>query len=458
MTGHAVPPLDRSLSPQPGPVRSFDFPPVISSTLSNGLTLRMARMTRVPLVSVSVVLDAGESALGDPLAGLAVLSGDGLDGGSKRLPGPDLAEALEGIGSSLAVGTGWDATAVSLTCVAERLVEGVELLSEALLSPAFPEDEIDRLRNQRLAAIRQRQMDPGSLADDAAIHAFYADSSPYHRPLAGTHDSVSGIGPDEIRSWVKDRYLPAGAGLVVVGDVEPAEVEALIQDRCGSWTGGQPERTDTPDEPRSRERRVVVVDRPGSVQSEIRIGQVGVPRSTPHFFPLKVFNTILGGAFTSRLMLNLREERGFTYGVRSRFSFRRGSGPFGISMAVATEVTAPAVAEAFSELEGLLDGGPTDAEVERARDYIAGVFPLQLETTGQVAARIGELQVYGLPDDYFGSYRDRIREVTTQGALEAGRAVIRPDEFLVVVAGDAGSIRGPLEELNLGPVEVIPPA
>jgi zinc protease len=191
------------------------------------------------------------------------------------------------------------------------------------------------------------------------------------------------------------------------------------------------------------------------VQSEIRIGHVGVSRSTPFFFPLRVFNTVLGGAFTSRLMLNLREEKGFTYGVRSRFSHRRGPGPFGISMAVATEVTAPAVAEALKELEGILDEGPTEAEVERARDYIAGVFPLALETTSQVAARIAEVQIYDLPDGFFSTYRDQIRGVSAESALEAGRAVIRPEELKVVVVGDAASVQGPLEELDFGPVEVV---
>jgi zinc protease len=299
-------------------------------------------------------------------------------------------------------------------------------------------------------------MDPGSLADDVAAHFFYSDSVPYHRPLAGTQESVEGFGPEEIRSFVSEHYRPSGAGIVVVGDVEVSEVEALARVHFGDWDGIPGDRQEVSAEPRFSERRVLVVDRPGSVQSEIRIGQVGVPRSTPHFFPLQVLNTVLGGAFTSRLMLKLREERGFTYGVRSRFSLRRGAGPFGISMAVATDVTADAVREALAELEGLLEDGPTEKEVERARDYIAGVFPLHLETTGQVAARISELQIYGLPDDFFRSYRDRIREVTAETALAAGRDTLRPNELVVVVVGDAKGIRGPLEDLGFGPVEVVP--
>lgn len=458
MNGRSTQAPDRSQVPQSGPVRSFDFPSVAASALPNGLSLKVGRMTRVPLVSVTMVLDAGEVLLPDASGGLAVISGDGLDGGSESFKGPELAEALEGIGTSLSVGTGWDATTVSLTCLADKLEEALPLLAEALLCPAFPAEEVERIRNQRLAAIRQRQMDPGSLADDAAANFFYSDSSPYHRPLVGTQESVGGLGQEEIRSFVSEHYRPSAAGLVVVGDVEVSEVEALARAHFGNWTGELKERKSPGISPRFSERRVVIVDRPGSVQSEIRIGQMGVPRSTPHFFPLKVLNTVLGGAFTSRLMLNLREEKGFTYGVRSRFSLRRGAGPFGISMAAATEVTGAAVREALAELEGLLEDGPTVNEVERARDYIAGVFPLHLETTGQVAARITELQLYGLPEDFFGSYRDRIREVTPDAALEAGRETLRPEELVVVVAGDAQGVRGPLADLGIGPVEVISPS
>jgi zinc protease len=450
--------LDRSKAPIPGPVRSFDFPPVTSEALPNGLELRVARMARLPLVTVNVVLNAGEALLEDASAGLAVLAGSALEGGSEGLTGPELAEALEGIGTGLSVQTGWDATTVSLTCLAERMEEAVTLLSEALLRPAFPQDEVARLRDQRLAAIRQRRMDPGSLADDAAAHLFFSEGVPYHRPLAGTRESVEELGPEEIRGFVEGHYRPSGAGLVVVGDVELSEVQALVGRHFGEWEGAPAQERKLSSEPRFRERRVFVVDRPGSVQSEIRIGQVGASRGTPHYFPLKIFNTVLGGAFTSRLMLNLREEQGFTYGVRSRFAFRRGAGPFGISTAVGTEVTADAVREALKELDALIEKGPTEEEVERARDFIAGVFPLSLETTGQVAARISELLIYGLPDDFFGSYRDQIRSVSRQRAMEAGRSILRPNELVIVVVGDADQIRGPLQELGVGPVEVTSPS
>jgi zinc protease len=415
-------------------------------------------MAQVPLVTASVVLKGGEAVLPDSLAGLAVLTGTALDGGTENRSGPELAEAFEGIGSSLSVHTGWDSTTLSLTCLADRKEEAMGLLAEALLEPAFPPGEVDRFKQQRLASIRQRKMDPGSLADDSAAHFFFAEGVPYHRPLAGTVDSVEAMGAEQTRKLWEERFRPRGGGLVVVGDVDVGEIENLSESCFGGWEGAPEPPQPFESKPRNRDGGVAVVDRPGAVQSEIRIGQVGASRSSPHFFPLQIFNSVLGGAFTSRLMLNLREERGFTYGVRSRFSFRRKAGPFVISTAVATEVTAAAVQEAVSELRGLLERGPTLEEVTQSRDFISGVFPLRLETTGQVAARIAELLVYDLPDQFFSTYRDEIRAVTPEATLEAGQAVLRPDELMVVVVGDGEKVRGPLEALGLGPVQVVSPA
>ncbi|MGW8266300.1 MAG: M16 family metallopeptidase, partial [Longimicrobiales bacterium] len=433
------------------------FPDVTSLALANGLELRVAPMTQLPLVTVNVVLGGGESALSDPLAGLAVLTGSALEGGTNKRSGPELAEAFEDIGSGLSVHTGWDATTLSMTCLADRKEEALDLLAEALLEPSFPEEEVDRFKRQRLAAIRQRRMDPGSLADDSVAHFIYADPVPYHRPLAGTRESVEGVGTAEIRAHWEEYYRPGGSGVVVVGDVDVDEVAELARAVLGSWQGVPQGRGSFSAEPRSREGRIVVVDRPGAVQSEIRIGQVGAPRCSPHYFPLQVLNTVLGGAFTSRLMLNLREKQGFTYGIRSRFGFRSEAGPFIISTAVATEVTAPAVKEAMAELKGLVQVGPTEEEVTQSRDFIAGVFPLRLETTGQVAARIAEILIYGLPPHFFSTYRDEIRAVTAPRAREAGQAVLVPDEMVVVVVGDAEKIQSPLADLGLGPVEVVSP-
>jgi zinc protease len=197
-----------------------------------------------------------------------------------------------------------------------------------------------------------------------------------------------------------------------------------------------------------------VVHRPGSVQSEIRVGHVGAERTTPDFFPLSIASIVLGGSFTSRLNLNLRERHGFTYGVRSHYSFRSRPGPFQVSTAVGNESTAAAVREIVHELEQFSGGGPSPAEVEAARDYAAGIFGLQLETAGQVASRVMQLVVYGLPESYFHEYRARLRGVSAEAAAEAARRHVRPAEAQIVVVGDADAVAGPLDELGLGSVEV----
>ena len=449
--------FDRSTPPAAGPIRPFDFPGVSSFTLPNGLAVRVARMPNLPVVSTSLVLEAGESGVAPDQAGLAVLTGDALLAGTTRRSGAQLAEALEGIGAGLGVTTGWDVTTVSLSCLSERLEDAASLMAEVVQEPSFEEVEFARFRQQRLATVDQRRMDPRSLADDSAARLVYADSVPYGRPAGGTKPSIQDVTREDASSYAGGHYRPSGGGLVVVGDVEGDRVRELADRLLGSPGGGAPARPEVVAEPRSRQRTVSVVHRPGAVQSEIRIGHVGQPRSSADYVPLLVLNTVLGGAFTSRLNLNLRERHGFTYGVRSAFAFRRAAGPFSVSTAVATEVTADAVREAMSELVGMVADGPTEEELQAARDYIVGVFPLRLETTSQVASRISELIVHDLPDDYYATYRDQVAAVTREGVREAGRRAIRPEELAVVVVGDAEAVRGPLEELGLGPVEIHDP-
>ncbi len=449
--------LDRSRAPEPGPMRPFDFPDVTHTVLPNGLDLRVARMSRLPVVSVNLFMRAGEAELDEDRAGLSVLAGDALEGGTRRRSGSDLAEALERIGTRLHVSTGWEGTSVSLSCLADRLAEALGLLAEAVLEPEFPEGEVGRAREQQLAAIRQRLMDPAALASDRAARRYFASGTPYARPISGTRASVDPLRPAHLRGYADAYYRPGTGGLVVVGDVAMAEVADLVEHHLGSWTGSPPEPRGFEVRPVTKERRITVVDRPGSVQSEIRVGHVGAARSDPDFFPLMVLNLLFGGTFSSRLNLNLRERNGFTYGVRSRFSFRSRPGPFEISTAVAADVTSDAVRETVSELERILEGGPTEDEVAAARDFTAGVFPLRLETASQVASRVTEQVVYGLPDDYHNTYRDQVRSVTVAAAAAAGRRHIRPDEAQIVVVGDAGTVASGLEGLELGPVEVVAP-
>ncbi|MEM7417173.1 MAG: pitrilysin family protein [Gemmatimonadota bacterium] len=447
--------LDRTEVPERGTMRDFSFPDVTRVDGPNGLDLRVGRMSRLPVVSVNLFMRAGEAALAPSRAGLGVLTADALEGGSRRRSGTEIAEAMESIGARLSAAGGWEGTSVAMSCLADRLPEAMAILAETVLEPAFPDDEVERAKEQQLAHIRQRTMDPGSLATDAARVRYFAESVPYARPVDGSVESIAEMQRDSMRGYADANYRPGGGGLVVVGDVEPTEVQAMVREHFGSWEGEPGTRPDFTVEPRTRQCTITVVNRPTSVQSEIRVGHVGAARSTPDYYALSIANMVLGGMFTSRLNLNLRERNGWTYGVRSRFTFRSQPGPFQVSAAVGSEATGPAVREIVHELRGMAQDGPTEEEVTAARDFAAGIFGLQLETAAQVATRVSQLIVFGLPDDHFDRYRDTVRGVTRDQAAGAAARHIRPDELQIVVAGRADEVVGQLEALEVGPVEVV---
>lgn len=437
--------------PGPGPVAPFPVPAVHAARLDSGLEVRIARRRGVPLVTALLVMDGGETTVAAEQAGLAVLTGKALHGGTARRSAVELACALEDMGTHLAASTGWDSTVVSLTCAADRFARALRLLSEVVLTPGFPGEEVERTRAQQLGGIRQRRMYPGRLATTAAAHFFFAEGTTYGRPMAGTEGTVAGLKRTQVAGFAASRYRPRGAALVVAGDVSKAEVTDLAAGCFGDWRG-QAAPVEATTGARFAERRIAIVHRPGAVQSELRIGHASVARATPDFFPLIVLNSVLGGAFTSRLNLNLREDKGFTYGVSSRFLLRRAGGMFRIATAVATEVTAAAVREVIAETEALVADGPTPAEVRGARDYLAGTFPLRMESTAQVASGIARVFVHGLPDDYHARYRERVRAVEVDDVVRAAGRRLQPDALTVVVAGDADRVAPELE--SLGPVEV----
>ncbi len=455
-TGQPIP-SGRGSPPSPSAIRPFHLPPVRSDRLGNGLAVRSMARTEVPLVSIALVLDVGEAPVPAGREGIAVFAGDGLQGGTARRSGVELAEGLERLGSDLRVATGWDATTVAFTCLAERLDEMLALLSEVVREPAFPQDEVERIRRQRLADLHRRRMEPARLADDELLREMVPDGQPYGRPLLGTPASVESLDAEGVRAFVEERYGPVRGGLVAVGDLSEERVADLAARHFGEWGKQANDRADLSRHRESGGRKLVLVNRPGAVQSELRVGHLGPPRGTSQEDALRVANSILGGAFTSRLNLRLREERGFTYGVRSRLSLRRDGGTFTIGTSVDTGVTAEALAETMEVFDRFVQSGPSEEEVTQARDYLAGVFPLRMETTAQLAARLAELLVFDLPDDHHHTYRDRIRAVDAEAAGEAAAAHLRPDRAVMLVVGDAERVAGELEQAGLGELKVRDP-
>ncbi|HEX7050614.1 MAG TPA: pitrilysin family protein [Longimicrobiales bacterium] len=447
-------PVDRAQAPAPGPVRPMTFPRIRRDRLENGLAVLTARHGDLPVVTVELVVDAG--AAGDPArkAGIAHLTVNGLEAGTRRRDADRIAWDLESLGVELDAEATWDAAAVRITVPRERLEPALELFADLVRHPSFPEAEVLRMRDEQLATLLQRRKEPRALANDMAAHFIFAEEVPYARPLIGTTASVEGLDRDDVEAFYRAHYLPNAASLVFVGDIAAEDARRLADRHFGDWSAGQTVTSEFEVIPGVETRTIFVVDRPGSVQSEIRIGDVGVARDDEDYFPLLVMNTILGGAFTSRLNLSLRERHGFTYGVRSGFAFRRRPGPFVVQTAVATDVTARAVEEALREMTELREHGAAEPEVAAARDYLRGILPLQLQTTDQLATRIADLVIFDLPDEYFQEYRDRIAAVTAADVHRVAREHLRLDRLAIVVVGDADQIAPALEALAAGPVQI----
>jgi zinc protease len=444
--------LDRTTPPAPGPIQPMRFPRIERHRLDNDLAVLTAPHGDLPVVTAELVLDA--SAAGDPArkAGRAYLAVNALETGTRDRDADQIARELENLGVELDAEATWDAAAIRITVPRQRLEPALALLAEIVRHPTFPESEVERLRDEQLATILQRGKEPRALANDMAAYFIFGRDVPYARPLIGTSASVEGLSRADVDAFHKTHFLPNAASLLFVGDIDAGLANSLADRHFGDWPAGQPPTAEFEVVPGVETSTIFVVDRAGSVQSEIRIGDVGVAREHEDYFPILVMNTILGGAFTSRLNMSLRERHGFTYGAHSGFAFRRRPGPFLVQTAVATEVTARAVQEAYREMSELREHGATEEEVATARDYLRGIMPLQLQTTDQLASRLADLVIYDLPDDYFQRYRDRIAAVTPAEVQRVAREHLRIDRLAIVVVGDASQIATPLQEIGIGEV------
>jgi zinc protease len=447
--------LDRSLVPPPGPLRPFEFPRIERFTLDNGLPVTFCRTGRLPIATASLLLPAGGVREDGGEAGLATLTAALLESGAGELSAAEIADRLEASGLQLGSSASWEVSHVDITGLVGKLDVGAELLADLVRRPRFPEPEVERLREEQLAGIMQRRSDPRGLANEFVARSVFDEDTPFSRPLSGTSATVSTLDRESVERFHRSFYSPRDATLIVAGALEQEDVRRFGQIAFDGWDGPAVPVDETRVGPRRTSRHVVVVDRPGAVQSEVRVAHVGVSRTTPDYFPLLVLNTALGGAFSSRLNLNLRERHGFTYGVQSSFVMRRVPGPFIVSTAVQTEVTAAAVREILGEVERIRVDPITPGELADARQFLAGTFPLRLQTMEGVASRLAELVVYGLPDSYLADFPERVLGVTPEEVLEAARRYLHPDRAAIVVVGDATSVAPALEELRLGPVEIV---
>jgi predicted Zn-dependent peptidase len=440
-----------SASPRP-----YEFPAFRRARLSNGLSVISADLPGRPLVSATLVFRIGAADEPAELAGATVLAARALTEGTERYDAVALVEAAERLGAAIHVEAGWDAFQASVDVPASRLGPALELLAEVVEHPTFPEHEIERLRDERLNDILQARAEPRRRADEALIAAIYAPESPYHRPAAGIAETVGALGRDAVRSVYRRGLDPSTMTLIVAGDLGGLDMPGLAERLMGGWsqapeasTAGRPV-----DAASAIGRHVRVIHRPGSVQSELRIGHVGAPRRIEDFHAVSVLSSILGGLFNSRLNRKLREEKGYTYGASAGFDLRRASGPFTARAAVGTAVTAAAVVDTLEQLERIREAPVEESELVAARDYLVGVFPLRFETPGPVAAALSGMVVHGLPDDELARYRPAIEAVTVDDVAAAAQKRIRPDRLAMVMVADADVVAVDLEAAGLTPLVI----
>jgi zinc protease len=444
--------------PTPGTPRPYRFPAFHRHTLPNGLGLIVAPMRRYPITTVLAMVDVGATADPRGREGLTSLLASALAEGTTSMDALTLADRLEQAGSTLDTGCDWESTMVQLSALPSRLDDAVAVLAEVLQAPTFPAAEVDRLLAERMAQIAHARTDPRSLADRAFEHTAYAPSSRFMLSAGGNRPSVARVDRDTLVAHHRHWFTPANTTVIVVGDIDEDAAHALIARHLGSWQGARPDRPAIDTTARHASRTLTVVPMADAAQSELRIGHPSVPRVHPDYFPLSLMNAVLGGLFSSRINLNLREAHGWTYGAHSGFDWRRQSSPFSVSTAVATDVTADAVRETLLEIDRIREAPITDSELSLAISYLDGVFPIRYETTSAVAGALANLHVFGLPDDYFDTYRSSVRGVTADAILRVARAHLAPERLQIVVAGDAEPLVTSLSGLALGDVATLPVA
>ena len=448
---------DRKQPPPLGPAPSLKLPAIQKQRLSNGLAVWIVEHHEVPLAQINLIVRSGSAA--DPIGkyGVGSLTAAMLDEGAGTRSSLDLADAIEFLGANLSTSSSFDASSIRMSVPVSKLAEALPLMSDIALRPSFPVSELDRLRKERLTGLLQARDNAGALIQLAFPRIVFGPTHRYGTSANGLPATIEALTVDDLKTFYRSHFRPDNATLLVVGDLAPATALPMLEKAFGNWKadGMAPLVADVPNAPQLTKRQVYLVDKPEAAQSQIRIGWVGVSRSTPDYAVLEVLNTVLGGSFTSRLNQNLREKNGYAYGASSGFDMRLSAGPFLAAAGVQTDKTADALKEFFNELNGILTPVPPD-ELAKARNYVALGFPGEFETTGDMARKLEELVIYNLPDTTFSNFVPSVTAVTAADLQRAAARFIQPERMAVVVVGDLKVIEGPIRALNLGPITRVP--
>ena len=442
--------FDRSVMPKLGPMPYYVPPRFDRRALSNGLKLLIVERHELPIVTLGLIVKSGETSTPKGKEGLGLIAASLIDEGTKTRDSLQIAGEQAEIGAAMTAAGDLESTTVSLTTLTRHLERGLDLYADVILNPSFPEKELHRLKLQRLARLKARADDAEQTAAAVFPRVIFGLDHPYGRPDEGTPASIESITRSDAVAFYKRIMVPANAALVVVGDIRPDTITAALEARLKSWLPGPvPEAPSVmPPAAPPPPNGVYLIDKPSAAQSVLKVGKIGAARKSPDFFNLRVMNEMLGGQFNSRINMNLREDKGFSYGASSDFSYLRGPGPFEAGATVATAVTKESLVEIIKELTDITGKRPvTDAELAFAKQGIIRGFPSRFETTFGVVGQIAVLVDFDLPDDEFAHYQARVEAVTKADVERVAREYITPTSMPILIVGDRSQVEGPLKSL-----------
>lgn len=428
----------RRQMPPPLAPRPLNLPEHLETTLSNGLGLVVVEDKRLPLISFRLAFRSGDA--NDPanLPGLSDMMSSLLTEGTATRTSRQIAEEVERFGATLAVGSSSDFTTVAASSLSVYADEILDLMADVALNPSFPQNEVDLARENTKQLLIQQRAQPTFLASERLSQVVFG-KHPYSR-LSPTPEMLDAMTRDDLVRFRESTYIPNNAVLMVVGDVDRDAIIARIEQLFADWKPGTLPDLDLPPLPKRSARSVYVVDRPGSAQSNIVIANEGITRTSPDYFSMLLMHTILGANASSRLFMNLREEKGYTYGAYSNLDARRLAGTFRATAEVRTPVTGASMHEFFYELGRIRNQAVSAEELKNAKSYLAGVFPIRIETQDGLIDQLVSIRMYDLPADYLETYREQVNSVTADNIQRVAQNYVTPDRAAVVIVGDAAEI------------------
>jgi zinc protease len=450
--------LKRDASPGIGQAPALKLPEFQRAKLSNGLEVVLAESHKVPLVQLNLIVRGGWSADAKEKLGIASFMARMQDEGTAKRTALQISDEMQDLGAQLGTNSNIDVCQVTLNALKARLDSSLDLWSDVVLNPAFPEAEIERQRLQVLGQILQEKKQPVGMGIRILPVLLYGADHPYGQPLTGTgtEDSVKAIRRDDLVKYHATWFRPNNATLVVVGDTTLAEITPKLEKALGTWKAGEVPKIDVPVRPQPAATKVYIVDKPGAAQSVILAGHLMAPKADPSSVPFEVLNTVLGGQFSARINMNLREGKGYTYGAYSIPLDARGQGMYLLYAPVRSDVTKESLSELMKEVSDIRGTRPVTAdELGKAIDSLTLSLPGQHETMQAIAAKIADVVVYGLPADYWSTYSQKVRAQNPESLTAIAKSAVLPDHLVVVVVGDRAAIEPGIRSLNLGPIEYL---